>query len=31
MMDNEMLILIKKHTDTHVEQMKTIPHETLET
>ena len=30
MMNNELLILNKKHTDTHIEQMKTIPHETLE-
>ena len=29
-MDNELLLLIKKHTDTLVEQTKTKPQETLE-
>ena len=29
-MDNELLLLIKKHTDTLIEQTKTKPQETLE-
>ena len=29
-MNNELLLLIKKHTDTLIEQTKTKPHETLE-
>ena len=29
-MNNELLLLIKKHTDTFIEQTKTKPQETLE-
>ena len=29
-MNNELLLLIKKHTDTLIQQTKTHPHETLE-
>ena len=29
-MNNELLLLIKKHTDTLIEQTKTKPQETLE-
>ena len=29
-MNNELLLLVKKHTDTLIEQTKTKPHETLE-
>ena len=29
-MNNELLLLIKKHTDTLIEQTRTKPHETLE-
>ena len=29
-MNNELLVLIKKHTDTLIEQTKTRPQETLE-
>ena len=29
-MDNELLLLIKKHTDTFIEQTRTKPQETLE-
>ena len=29
-MNNEVLVLVKKHTDTHIEQTITKPQETLE-